>query len=70
MNRIPISSSDIASIGYDVQSKTLEVEFLRGQIYQYFNVPENIYGEFVKATSHGTYFHKHIKNNFSYKRVS
>ena len=30
MNREPVSSSNIASIGYDVSSETLEIEFHNG----------------------------------------
>ena len=40
MNRKPVRSSNISSIGYDSESKTLEIEFHSGGVYQYFNVPE------------------------------
>ncbi|MYL11521.1 MAG: KTSC domain-containing protein, partial [Cenarchaeum sp. SB0669_bin_11] len=30
MNRVPVSSSNLAAIGYDPNTLTLEVEFLRG----------------------------------------
>ncbi len=62
MNRIPVSSSNIASIGYDVESKILEVEFNGGGIYQYSNVPNEVYQGLMNAPSHGKYFHSRIKN--------
>ena len=40
MIRDPVSSSNIASIGYDSDSETLEIEFTNGSIYQYFNLPD------------------------------
>jgi hypothetical protein len=38
MNRDPIASTSIVSAGYDEATQTLEVEFLNGTIYQYYNV--------------------------------
>lgn len=61
MNRQHVSSSNIASIGYETQSQTLEIEFHSGGIYQYFNVPSSIYNSLMNASSHGTYFDVHIK---------
>ena len=43
MERQSVSSSNLRSIGYDHSSSTLEVEFNNGSIYQYFDVPENVY---------------------------
>ncbi len=41
MNRVPVSSSNLAAVGYDPAGKVLEIEFLNGSIYQYFNVPNH-----------------------------
>jgi len=38
MDRKQVNSSNIQSIGYDVQSAILEVEFTSGDVYQYFNL--------------------------------
>ncbi|RMH34563.1 MAG: KTSC domain-containing protein [Nitrospirae bacterium] len=69
MNRMPVSSSNIASIGYDERNLTLEIEFHDGSIYQYFDVPETVYQEFMGADSKGRYLHQHIKNNYRYTRL-
>jgi uncharacterized protein len=63
------SSSNIASIGYDNQSETLEIEFLNGSIYQYFDIPERIYKELMGADSYGKYFASVIKGNYRYSKV-
>lgn len=68
MERSPVSSSNIVSVGYDSDSQTLEVEFNSG-LYQYYDVPEYIYEEFINAGSLGSYLHNNIKNIFSYSRV-
>ncbi|MDS0295716.1 KTSC domain-containing protein [Halogeometricum luteum] len=69
MNRKPVSSSNLRSVGYDSSANTLEIEFHSGQVYQYFNVPESIYQGLMNAASHGKYHHRHIKNNYRYKRI-
>lgn len=69
MYRYPVSSSNIASIGYDESSRTLEIEFLNGSIYQYYDVPDTIYQELMQATSHGQYLSQVIKGFFSYAKV-
>ena len=54
MERTRVSSSNIRSIGYDVQDETLEVEFGNGGIYQYFGVSQQLYERFMAASSKGT----------------
>ena len=70
MERHHVSSSDLSSVGFDPSTNTLEIEFLSGSIYQYHNVPENIYDGLMNAGSHGQYFHNHIKDVFQYSRIS
>lgn len=70
MNREPVESSDLSSVGYDLSTKTLEIEFNSGGVYQYFDVPENTHYELMSAPSKGKYFHKFIKNVYRYQKVS
>ena len=69
MERSQVISSNVASIGYDENTQTLEVEFLNRSIYQYFNVPASIYDEFMKASSKGKFLHYQIKNSYPFSRV-
>lgn len=70
MNRIPVSSSNLASVGYDSENKILEIEFNSGSIYQYFNVPASIYSGLMSAASHGQYFDAYIKKGgFRFQQV-
>ena len=70
MDRTSVSSSNLASIGYDPQNMTLEIEFTNGSIYQYFNVPPTLYSGLMAASSHGSYFDAHIKKGgFQYTRL-
>jgi hypothetical protein len=69
MKRIHVESSNIESIGYDEDSKTLEICFLNGSIYQYFDVPKVIYDDLISADSQGKYLAAHIKGFYRYSRV-
>lgn len=69
MDRIPIDSSNISSIGYDENSGTLEIEFHSGAVYQYFDVNINVYKAIMEASSKGQYFAQHIKGYFRYVKV-
>jgi hypothetical protein len=69
MQREYISSSNIVSVGYDEASQTLEVEFRDGAVYQYYNVNQNMYSEFMQSSSKGQFLSYQIKNAFPYSRV-
>jgi hypothetical protein len=68
MNRQPVSSSNIASIGYEAALQILEVEFLNGSIYHYLNVPQPEYDALMAAASHGGYLNANIKPRYPYQK--
>ena len=69
MQRKSVASSNIASVGYDANTETLEVEFLNGSIYQYYNVPLNMYDLLMAESSKGRFLNAYIKNAYPYSRV-
>ena len=70
MNRATVESSNLASVGYDEITKTLEIEFRSGGIYQYITVPESVYFGLMNADSHGEYFDSNIKKaGYPYKKM-
>lgn len=62
MDRKAISSSELASIGYDPISLVLEVEFNNGRIYEYHGVPAIVNSGLMTAASHGRYFNQYVRN--------
>jgi len=70
MRRKSVSSSAIASAGYAVKTSTLEIEFVSGRIYQYFDVERATYDALLKASSVGTFFNAHIKEEHACVRVA
>ena len=69
MDRVPVTSSNLASVGYDPANSTLEVEFLNGGLYQYFDVPGHEHEALMQASSHGKYFSAYIRNTYRYTRL-
>jgi hypothetical protein len=71
MQREPIESSVIASVGYDKTWRVLELEFRQtGEIYDYFEVPPEEYAAFRGAESKGVYLNTVFKSrDYRYSRV-
>nr|WP_288813490.1 DUF87 domain-containing protein [uncultured Sphingobacterium sp.] len=72
MNKISVQSSTILAIAYDEDSLTLEIDFLSGSCYQYFDVPVVIAQEFIDTPaegSHGKHLARHIKGVYRYAKV-
>jgi len=70
MIREYVQSSNIASIGYDASTETLEVEFLTGSVYQYYGISEELYCGLMNADSKGRYLDAYIKKGgFNYSKI-
>jgi hypothetical protein len=69
VERSPVVSSNIASVGYDAEAYVLEVEFTNGHIYQYFDVPEAVFAELVGSSSLGSYLNTNIRKQYRYTRI-
>lgn len=68
MERQYVDSSMAASIGYDSENSTLEIEFKTGDVWQYYDVPENVHQELISG-SIGRYFQTNIKSQYRENRV-
>ena len=70
MEMTPVSSSDIASVGYDYDSATLRVTFLKSGTYDYYSVPSEIYDGLMSASSKGKYLNLYVKKGgYAYAKV-
>ncbi len=70
MERVQVDSTDLATVGYETETSTLEVEFRKGGIYQYFGVPQEVYEGLMSAGSKGQFFNQHIKKaGYPYSKV-
>lgn len=65
MDRVPVKSSSLRSVGYDDKNQELEVEFASGALYTYSGVSQQAHDDLMVAESAGRHFAKHIRSNFS-----
>ncbi len=64
MNLVPVSSSNLKAVGYELSTKTMQAAFLNGEVYEYIGVPAFVYIALMAARSHNTYFETYIKNRY------
>lgn len=70
MKRTQVESSNIASLGYDAKNEVLEAEFKTGAVYQYENVPKDVFDGVLHAPSVGKAFNQDVvKGGYPYTRV-
>ncbi|HYN19450.1 MAG TPA: KTSC domain-containing protein [Thermoanaerobaculia bacterium] len=69
MRRKPVSSSAVSSVGYDPKSKTLEVEFDSGVVYDYHEVPPTVYESLLAAESIGRFVSRRIRDRYPFSRI-
>lgn len=66
---IPVDSSNVAEVGYDINSQTVYVKFLNQTLYIYKGVPEPEFENLKNAPSVGSYLHRNFKNVYPYERI-
>ncbi len=69
MRRESVESSSIASVGYDANTRMLEVEFRHGAVYRYREVGPDAHQALLAAESKGRHFNNVIKGRYDYVRV-
>ena len=63
------ASSNIARFAYDDGSRVLKVEFMNGSVYDYFDVPDQVFNGMKSASSVGQYLAQQVKGTFRYARA-
>lgn len=65
MEMVPVSSSNIKSIGHDGKD-TMRIEFSTGKVYEYYNVSPEAHKHLMAAPSVGKHFGANVKGNYRY----
>ena len=66
MKMISVNSSAIAAIGYNPVSRNMKIKFRNNHItYDYCNVPEELFQEFLDSISKGTFYDQNIKDKYN-----
>ncbi len=68
MERQPVSSSLIRSVGHDPVGSILEIEMIEpNRLYTFYDVPFSVHDELMEAASKGRYFNEFIRGLYAYE---
>lgn len=62
-------SSVIRKYFYKPELQILTIIYVSGAVYDYMDVPQEVFDDFRAAFSKGTYLNKNIKPFFKYEKV-
>ena len=65
----PVSSSNIAAVGYDAENESVYVQFNDGSTYAYKGVSAHEFENLRTASSVGSYLNRNYKNVYPYERA-
>lgn len=60
--------SVVSAIRYSSDNATLRIIFVSGMVYDYKNVPEQVYKEMKSSESKGAYLNLHIKGHYTFDK--
>jgi lysyl-tRNA synthetase class 2 len=69
-NRINMPSTVIRSIEYNAATAVLTIVFIAGTIYEYYDVPAEVYEQLKSYREKGVFYNKQIKNKYRFARTS
>ena len=62
-------SSVVAAIKYNADSSTLRVIYVSGMVYDYKNVPEEVWLAMKTSFSKGIFLNKNIKGKYEFEKI-
>ena len=64
---VSVDSSALSEVGYDYSHEMLAIRFRENNehIYVYYDVPSEVYEDFISADSLGRYYNSYIKGQYS-----
>lgn len=69
MKREPVQSRMIAALGYDPATNVLELEYVSGEVYQYFAVPASVVSALLSCDRIGAFIGAEIKPRYSFRQI-
>jgi hypothetical protein len=69
MERKRLSSGKLRAAGYDESSRTMEIEFVNGEVFEYKGVSREIYRQLMVSPSPSSFFEDKIDEQFGGKRL-
>ena len=62
--REPVQSSAIAKVGYSKRRHILEIEFVNGAVYRYFDIPLSVHRDLISAESKARFYDSSIRKHY------
>jgi hypothetical protein len=69
MNRTTVGSPGITQVGYEEGSEILEIEFVSGKVFQFYNVPLKLFNQLMNSSQKELYYESNILVRFPYTRI-
>ncbi|MGQ0812813.1 MAG: KTSC domain-containing protein [Nitrospiraceae bacterium] len=69
MKLISVDSSSVRGVGYEEDRHILYVQFIDGEVYEYFGVPVGDFIDLLHAKSIGWFVNKRIKPYYDYRKL-
>jgi len=63
-------STVVRAIAYYARSHALNVDFVSGGMYRYFDVPADVFDRFRNAESAGQFMHEEILDQYRYEKLN
>jgi hypothetical protein len=70
MERVPVASKSLVSVGYDAEASELEVEFHGGRVYRYAGVPPSVHEWLMRNPRKGGLFNRTIRDKYAHRDVT
>ena len=69
IKREPVVSTNVASVGYSRHLHALEIEFVRGAVYRFLDVPQKLYRQLLASDSKGHFIAENLRGKYDFIRV-
>ncbi len=69
MRLIPVHSSSVRAVGYDEEREVLYIQFIDGDLYEYYEVPAGEVIDLFQTESIGWFVNKRIKPQYKYRKL-
>jgi len=66
---IPVHSSGVRAVGYEEEREVLYIQFIDGDLYEYYKVPASEVIDLFQAESIGWFVNKRIKPRYEYRQL-
>jgi hypothetical protein len=65
----PVDSSNISAIGYNPDTAVLTIQFKKGGLYEYYDVPSHEHDALMGADSKGSYASQNVYKRYRQNKI-